>query len=291
LREELRRQRRPSGRRRLLTLALVALLLLVVGGVAGAALDPDEPDDEAGGELEAELVVEREGEGAVTSSPAGIDCPDRCDGVFPRGAPVSLTARSSPDSTFAGWSGGGCEGTDRCRVLLRRDLTVTATFRAAPADTATLRIQPPAGGRVTGAASGIDCPGACEQTFPVDTTVELTATAAEGYVFTGWGEACSETGVCRLIMSADRTVTAGFDPRPTVEVTVSVSDGVTVQSVPEGIVCGAECVATFPAGDEVTLTADDAEVDWGGACEGIVGLNCALTPEEDASVTAALPEG
>jgi Divergent InlB B-repeat domain len=292
LRRELREQRRPSGRRRL-TIALAAVLLLLIGGAAGAALDPDDPDDDddAAGDLEAELAVEREGEGTVTSAPAGIDCPDRCDGVFARGASVSLTARSAADSIFAGWSGGGCEGTDRCRVLLRRDLTVTATFRAAPAATATLRIQPPANGRVTAAASGIDCPGACEQTFPVDTSVELTATAAEGYVFTGWGEACSGTGVCRLIMSADRTVTAGFDPRPTVEVTVSVSDGVTVQSVPEGIVCGAECVATFPAGDEVTLTADDAEVDWGGACEGIVGLNCALTPEEDASVTAALPEG
>jgi uncharacterized repeat protein (TIGR02543 family) len=295
LRGELRQERRQSGRgRRRLTVALAAVLLLLIGGVAGAALDPDDPDDDdAGGDLEAELVVEREGEGSgtVTSAPAGIDCPDRCDGVFPRGSPIALTARSSPDSIFAGWSGGGCEGTARCRVPLRQDLTVTATFRRAPADTATLRVEQPSNGVVTGAASGIDCPEACEQTFTIGTLVELTATAAAGYVFRGWGDACSGTGVCQITMSGDRTVTAAFDPTPTVEVTVSVTDGVSVTSVPAGIVCGTDCVESFPAGDEVTLTADDASVDWGGACEGVVGLSCSLTPEENTSVTAGLPEG
>jgi hypothetical protein len=73
------------------------------------------------------------GSGSVSSSPAGITCGATCDALFDEGTQVTLTATPAANSTFTGWSGGGCTGTGTCRVTLNADTTVTATF--APTDT------------------------------------------------------------------------------------------------------------------------------------------------------------
>src|SRR5205823_11441025 len=50
------------------------------------------------------------GGGAVTSSPAGINCPSACTATLTQGAQVTLTAAPNASSTFGGWSG-ACTGT------------------------------------------------------------------------------------------------------------------------------------------------------------------------------------
>jgi hypothetical protein len=45
------------------------------------------------------------------------------------GTVITLTATADAGSTFTGWSGGGCSGTDPCDVTLSSDTTVTATFQ------------------------------------------------------------------------------------------------------------------------------------------------------------------
>ena len=89
------------------------------------------------------------GNGTVTSSPIGISC-DISGGVasgddntvYESGAEVTLTAEPLPDSTFDGWSGGGCSGTDDCTVTMNQAQTVIATFtlKALPC---TYSISPP----------------------------------------------------------------------------------------------------------------------------------------------------
>ena len=69
------------------------------------------------------------GSGTVTSNPAGIDCRATCNGQFPQGSTIDLTAAPDPGSIFAGWSG-DCRGTGPCS--LTHDSTVTATFNIAP---------------------------------------------------------------------------------------------------------------------------------------------------------------
>lgn len=69
------------------------------------------------------------GTGTVTSNPAGIDCRATCNGQFPQGSTVNLTATPDPGSVFAGWSG-DCTGTNPCS--LTQNATVTATFNIAP---------------------------------------------------------------------------------------------------------------------------------------------------------------
>jgi hypothetical protein len=58
----------------------------------------------------------------------GIDCGPTCSATLTRGSTIALVAVPDEGSRFAGWTGGGCSGTDKCTVTLGTDLQVTATF-------------------------------------------------------------------------------------------------------------------------------------------------------------------
>jgi M6 family metalloprotease-like protein len=69
-------------------------------------------------------------------------------------------------------------------------------------------------GAIRGAASGIDCPGACNRLFTTrGDAVTLTAEPADGQVFGGWTGACTGTGPCGVTMEGPRTVGARFEVR------------------------------------------------------------------------------
>lgn len=78
------------------------------------------------------------GSGTVTSDPVGVTCGATCSAAFSDSTMVNLTAVVADGSTFLGWSGGGCSGTNGCSVALdyatSHSTTVTANFgTAAPA--------------------------------------------------------------------------------------------------------------------------------------------------------------
>ena len=81
------------------------------------------------------------GSGTVTSSPVGIDCGTDCSEILTIGTQVALSATPSPDSFFAGWSG-GCSGTGACTVTMNSDTAVTANF------TKRLLLSSPNGGEI-----------------------------------------------------------------------------------------------------------------------------------------------
>src|SRR5256712_12382286 len=68
------------------------------------------------------------GSGTVTSTPVGITCGTSCSWSYASGTMALLTATPAADSTFDGWSGGGCTGTGPCTVTLTAATEVTATF-------------------------------------------------------------------------------------------------------------------------------------------------------------------
>jgi uncharacterized repeat protein (TIGR01451 family) len=70
------------------------------------------------------------GTGTVTSNPAGISCQPTCSASFASGQVVALAATAAEGSTFAGWSGAGCTGTNACSVTMSAAETVTATFNS-----------------------------------------------------------------------------------------------------------------------------------------------------------------
>ncbi len=137
-------------------------------------------------------------------------------------------------------------------------------------------ISPNGGGTVTSSPSGINCGFVCSNAYAAGTSVQLTATPASGYVFSGWSGACTGTSTtCTVVVSATATATATFTPTAPANfgLTVVVSGPGTVSSTPSGISCGSSCSASFVADSTVTLTATPAPgsntfVGWSGACTG-----------------------
>lgn len=160
--------------------------------------------------LEAPLTIARigTGSGTVTSLPAGIACGPDCSETYPLGTPVTLSAMADSNSTFAGWSGGGCSGTQSCTVLLDAPQTVTATFSRISHLLSVGRAGS-GSGRVTSHPAGLDCGTDCSESYLAGTVVALAASADAGSVFAGWmGDPDCADGTVTL--SASRSCTASF---------------------------------------------------------------------------------
>ncbi len=230
------------------------------------------------------------GTGTVTSSPTGITCGSDCSEPYNAGTSVTLTAAPSANSTFAGWSGGGCTGTGTCVVAMNAAANVTATFTL---QTFNLTVVPAGtgAGTVTSAPAGINCGATCSAPFATGTAVTLTAAATAGSTFTGWsGGGCTGTGTCVVTVNAATSVTATFTLQTFALTVTRAGNGAgTVTSAPAGINCGATCTQSFNAGTAVTLTAAPTAgsnfTGWsGGGCTGTG--TCVVTMNAAASVTA-----
>jgi len=238
------------------------------------------------------LTVTRTGSGSgtVSSSPAGIDCGVACSASYTNGTPVTLTTATAANSTFAGWSGGGCSGTGPCTVTLTAATSVTATFTLITFPLMVTKAGA-GGGTVSSSPAGISCGAACSASYASGTPVTLTAEPAANATFAGWsGGGCSGTGACSISMTTAIGVTATFDLSFfALTVTIAGSADGTVVSNPIGISCGATCVSSYAAGTDVTLTATaGAEASfkgWLGACGG-TSPNCAVSLTAARSVTA-----
>jgi hypothetical protein len=89
----------------------------------------------------------------------------------------------------------------------------------------TLSVQSSAGGTVSSSPSGIAaCNATCSASFAEGTEVTLTASAAQGFTFTGWsGAGCTGTGTCTVTLAAARTVVASFAGAPAAGATYFVA--------------------------------------------------------------------
>ena len=241
------------------------------------------------------------GTGTVTSNPAGISCAPTCSKSFPAGTLVTLTETPATNSTFAGWSGGGCSGTaSTCTVTLSTSQQVTATFNVNQTlPTLTVTLAGTGAGSVSSTPAGISCPSTCTASFSLGTQVTLTETPAANSTFAGWSGACSgTTSTCIVTLSANQQVTATFNINQLL-LTVSLAGTGTgsVSSSPAGISCPTTCSASFTAGTQVTLTETPATgstfAGWsGGGCGG-GGTTCqvTLTAAEQVTATFNLTQG
>jgi hypothetical protein len=154
-------------------------------------------------------------------------------------------------------------------------------------------------GTVTSAPSGIDCGGTCAHDFMEGLSVVLTASAASGSTFTGWGGACSASSSCAVPMTKAQSVSATFaaaapppapPPPPTFTLTVTTdgSGSGSVSSSPAGVSCGADCTESYQQGTAVTLSASPTGgslfAGWGGVCSGTG--NCIVYMDAAKSLSA-----
>lgn len=147
-------------------------------------------------------------------------------------------------------------------------------------------------GSVSSSPSGISCGSSCSASFASGTAVTLTAQAAQGSVFSGWGGACTGTAsTCTVSMASAQAVTATFTlPVYTLTVSLSGTGKGSVSSSPAGISCGSTCSASFNSGTSVKLTAAPAAgnkfAGWSGACSGS-STSCTVSMSSARSVTAS----
>lgn len=264
------------------------------------------------------VVIDTPASGTITSFPSGINCTDSCSSSRLNGDQLTLTATPVGDSTFTGWSGGGCSGTGSCSVTISADVTVTASFSAAKIAVA------PASESFGTAYAGIS-------TIP--RTITVTSSGMQGLIignlsfsganvsdFTMPADNCSghslapaatctvqvlfaplSTGAKTasiLIPSNDPSAPVfsvplnGIGALPTLTVSKSGVGGGTIASSPAGIDCGSACTATFAlnATVELSVIPDLGYIfsGWSGACSG--SDNCSLTITDNTSVTALFAE-
>ncbi len=83
-------------------------------------------------EHELSVLYTGDGGGAVHIQSGGVaaieSCYGDCTAGFIDGTEITLSASPSVGSTFAGWSGGQCSGTDNCVFILDSDTTIEALF-------------------------------------------------------------------------------------------------------------------------------------------------------------------
>jgi Divergent InlB B-repeat domain/PASTA domain/WD40-like Beta Propeller Repeat len=147
------------------------------------------------------------GSGVVASTTPGISCGSTCSHAFDYRTSVMLTATPSAGSRFVGWSG-ACSGTGVCNVTMSAARSVKASFALGK----TLKVTKAGNGTgtVVSKTPGISCGSTCSYTFAPGAKLVLTAKATTGSKFAGWSGACTGLGVCKVTMSASRSVKATF---------------------------------------------------------------------------------
>ena len=234
------------------------------------------------------IVRSGNGVGSVTSTPAGLDCPGTCTFTFAHGTEVTIAPNPGASTSFLGWAGGGCTGTAPCTFTVTEARTVNAAF--ALDQTLVVTRTGFGAGTVTSTPAGIDCGADCDEVYPGNTVVTLTAAADPTSTFAGWsGGGCAGVGPCTVNVANAVAVDAQFDRRQYPVLVERAGNGTgVVTSLPSGINCGADCMQAYAAGTIVTLTAtptgQSSFTGWTGSCTGMAP--CTLTIDSAKSATA-----
>ncbi len=167
------------------------------------------------------LTVFATGSGFGTVTGAGIDCGagghNDCSETVTDGSTITLTAAPNANSDFAGFTGGGCSGSDAtCTVSMNAAKSVTATFTLKRHALSITR-SGSGSGSVSSSPAGLDCPGVCGADVDEGTAVTLTAHPDPGSDFEGFsGGDCTGSGnTCTVTVgSALASVDAKFEAVP-----------------------------------------------------------------------------
>ncbi len=114
---------------------------------------------------------------------------------------VTLTAVPAMGYVFAGWGNDLVGSNNPMAFNMTKNMTVSAIFVEAPLYNVNVTTNGP--GSVV-----VDPPGA---QFHAGTTVNLTATPSEGYIFAGWsGDVTSNVNPYSLLVDSDKNIVANF---------------------------------------------------------------------------------
>jgi Divergent InlB B-repeat domain len=101
------------------------------GGDTGASATSPDSGFNKRPPLQHTLSVGIDGQGTVTSTPAGISCPGTCSAAFDEGTTIALNETPAPGQRFVLWTS-ACTGGRDCTFALGSDTEVGAHFRIIP---------------------------------------------------------------------------------------------------------------------------------------------------------------
>ncbi len=191
----------------------------------------------------------------ITTSPTGLQIV--VDGttltapqtfVWTAGSSHSISS-TSPQGTgdtrqvFANWSDGGAQA----HTITGPGASATYTANFTTQYRLTTAVSPAGSGTIA------TNPASPDGFFAAGASVQLTATAAGGYVFSSWsGDLTNTTNPQSLVMSAPRSVTANFLPPSTTTVTTNPAG---LQVVVDGVTLVAPQNFSWTAGSNHTINA------------------------------------
>ena len=247
------------------------------------------------------LSVNVQGNGRVTSTPAGIDCAagstTGCQEAFQPMQRVTLTAAPERGWQIVGWTG-DCSGTSAtCVVSMSNARTVNVEFGRTEYNVVVERGgAAPNGGEIASMPNGINCGTDCEELFSTNSSVVLTARPLPGFSFDGWYGDCSGTSPnCTITIDGDKAVGARFEAQSRTLVVSRAGtnpNGGRIQTVGSNdIDCGTNCTATFDFGTPVPLRAQAFAgfqfTGWAGACANAgTNIDCVVDMNQDQNVSA-----
>ena len=263
------------------------------------------------------LDTQVDGSGSIVSDEGDIDCSGSCRAILPQDQTRHLSAIAGQYHVFAGWNGDCSGGVASCEVSLTgEDKTVRATF-SRRVDTLDVALSGPMDGSVVAYIAGaerIDCQrssginsGSCSALATAGSVVGLAATPQSGARAiwisapcdsNGAGFACdygpldgNDAVAVEFVLNSLRRIAFVGAPR---QGEVSSHDG---QILDCRNPATDACIAYYPAGSTVTLTATpdpDQHFDgWQGDLASLCGSSnpCAFTIGEDLNRAAVLFAG
>jgi hypothetical protein len=233
------------------------------------------------------------GSGVITSPPgvgssAGLTCGQpaslgtQCTAPYPIGSNVVVTATPQAGSRFDAWVDGPCDGSTlpTCTVTFAGEATIALVARFEPnVAPITLNLSGSGGGRVfidgvlACELSALQTSTQCVVTRPLGASLDFTGAPLSTGQFLTFGGDCDQGTTCTRVLSGPITVSASFTSTPPsapviVGPAAAQPGSGRVGSSDEGIRCNitgttsaGTCSMLRPVGTQITLFAEDFEVD------------------------------
>ncbi len=192
-----------------------------------------------------------------------ISCPGDCEEALDYNQQITLTAQPQPGYTFVHWMvGGNVVSTSSTDTFTITDpMHLSAVFQ--PIYSLTVVSSPVEGGSITSDIGGISCngspPNTCQQDYPSEQNVQVSAHQNLGFVFDHWelngyNKPYTQNPL-QVTMYAANTLKAVFLPVNTLAVTVDPTDAGSVSNDVNGLICSQSCQTSVSPGTVATLTA------------------------------------
>ena len=217
------------------------------------------------------LTINDPDHGSITASPSSDD------NTYLYGTTVTLTAEPDIYYVFDSWTGDVTSASATTTIIMDDDQTVTASFSQCTY-TLTMAVNDVQAGSVTPGTGDMAC----------GSDVIITATAADGYYFTGWtGDVVNPNlATTTVTMDGDQTVTANFTATTYTLTAQSPSNGTISLNPPStGNVYGEDSVVTVTA----TPASHYLFSGWTGDLTGSVSPTT-ITMNEDKTIGATFIE-